>query len=209
MANLALIYDTETTGLPLWGEPSEDPRQPHIVQLAALMVDIDRNTVLQTLDLTVAPDGWTIPDEVVAVHGITTERAAAIGLPERAVVSAFARMWLRVVDAGGVRVAFGESFDARIVRIALKRHVGEAEADAWKAGEAQCAMRMATPIVNLSPTAKMAAARRNTPKSPKLGEAYEFFMGRSLQGAHSALADARGCLEIWNVMRGAAVEQAA
>lgn len=33
----ALFYDTETTGLPL----SEHPDQPHIVQLAAILVDLD------------------------------------------------------------------------------------------------------------------------------------------------------------------------
>lgn len=37
--NPALFFDTETTGLPLFEQPSEDPRQPHIVQLAACLVD--------------------------------------------------------------------------------------------------------------------------------------------------------------------------
>ena len=36
---LAIFYDTETTGIPLFSEPSEHPGQPHIVQLAACLVD--------------------------------------------------------------------------------------------------------------------------------------------------------------------------
>ena len=34
-----LFYDTETTGLPLWSQPSEHPDQPRVVQLAALLCD--------------------------------------------------------------------------------------------------------------------------------------------------------------------------
>lgn len=33
-----LFYDTETSGMPLFDQPSSDPRQPHIVQLAAALV---------------------------------------------------------------------------------------------------------------------------------------------------------------------------
>ena len=73
-----LVFDVETTGLPLWNEPSEDPRQPHLVQLAALLVDDDTRQVISTLDVIVRPDGWLIPEDVAAVHGITTERAAAL-----------------------------------------------------------------------------------------------------------------------------------
>ena len=29
-----LMFDTETTGLPLWKDPSDHPDQPHLVQLA-------------------------------------------------------------------------------------------------------------------------------------------------------------------------------
>jgi DNA polymerase-3 subunit epsilon len=71
----ALFFDTETTGLPLFHEPSEDPRQPHLVQLAAVLVDIDTRKTLGSLDLTIAPDGWEIPDDVVKIHGITNEHA--------------------------------------------------------------------------------------------------------------------------------------
>ena len=29
MSSLVLVYDTETSGLPLFDQPSVDPRQPH------------------------------------------------------------------------------------------------------------------------------------------------------------------------------------
>ncbi|WP_182340872.1 hypothetical protein [Comamonas koreensis] len=61
---LALAYDTETTGLPLFKEPSEHPDQPHIVQLGAILVDLNTRTTIASMDVIIRPDGWTIPDEV-------------------------------------------------------------------------------------------------------------------------------------------------
>ena len=51
--NIALFYDTETTGLPLYDQPSDDPRQPHIVQLGAILVDLDARKEIACLDLIV------------------------------------------------------------------------------------------------------------------------------------------------------------
>ena len=199
--NLGIFYDTETSGMPLWSEPSDDPRQPHIVELAAIVADLDTRKELLCMSVIVSPDGWTIPDDVAAIHGITTERAYALGIPEDLAVNAFLGLW----SAASVRIGHNESFDARILRIAVKRHVdpyidGTATglpSDAWKSGQAECTARMATPICNLPPTAKMIAAKRNNAKTPNLGEAYEHLTGRKLEGAHRALTDARACMEIY------------
>lgn len=146
--NTALFYDTETSGLPIFSAPSEDPGQPHIVQLAAALVDLDTRETLASLDVIVRPDGWEIPDAVAAVHGITTERAAALGVPESLALSLFLEMWA----ACRVRIAHNEQFDARIIRIAQHR-AGELESDLeeWKAGAAECTARLATPIVKCPP----------------------------------------------------------
>jgi DNA polymerase-3 subunit epsilon len=72
-----LFYDTETTGLPLWNLPSEHPEQPRVLQLAALLCDEATGEDLQQMNMIILPDGWTVPDEVAAIHGITTERAMA------------------------------------------------------------------------------------------------------------------------------------
>ncbi|MGT2505722.1 hypothetical protein [Cupriavidus basilensis] len=56
-----LFYDTETSGLPQWSLPSEDPSQPHITQIAAELHDEDTGTTLAFMDLLIRPDGWTIP----------------------------------------------------------------------------------------------------------------------------------------------------
>ncbi|GAP37342.1 3'-5' exonuclease [Piscinibacter sakaiensis] len=192
--NPVLFYDTETSGLPLFDQPSEDPRQPHLVQLGACLVDLDTRRTLSTMDVMVRPDGWTIPDEVAAVHGITTEMASDLGVPEPIAVSMLLDLW-----AAGrrLRIAHNEPFDARILRIALKRYRDDETADAWKAGGARCTQLLSTPILKLPPTEKMKAARRFHHKSANLGEAYQHFMGKPLQGAHSALVDVHGCMEVF------------
>jgi DNA polymerase-3 subunit epsilon len=198
--NLGLFYDTETSGLPLWNQPSEDPGQPHIVQLAAKLIDLDSKAVLGFMDTIIKPDGWIIPDEVAAVHGITTERAMDEGIPEAEAVEQFLALW-----GNHLRIAHNEQFDARILRIALMRFMADRTDEAsglllpdhWKAGRAECTARMATKPCALPPTEKMRAARRFHNKTPNLSEAYKFFTGQELQNAHSAMADVDGCIAVY------------
>jgi DNA polymerase-3 subunit epsilon len=195
----ALFYDSETTGLPLFSEPSEDPRQPHIVQLGACLVDLDTFEEIACLDVIVRPDGWTIPDDVAAIHGITTERALDVGVSESMAVGMCMELW----EASDLRIGHNEQFDARILRIALMRHgtQPQVEADDWKAGKAECTQLLATPILKLPPTEKMRAAGRFHHKSANLGEAYRFFTGRALDGAHRAMVDVRACIEVYRAIK--------
>jgi DNA polymerase-3 subunit epsilon len=191
----ALFYDTETTGLPLFSEPSEDPRQPHIVQLGALLVDLDTRKVHASIDLVIRPGDWEIPAEVTAIHGITTEHARAVGVSESLAVELFLELW----NQSSFRCGHNEQFDARIVRIALMRHnakIGR-DPDQWKAGKAECTQILSTPILKLPPTPKMLAAGFNKHKSANLREAYKHFMNEDLADAHSAMADAQACRRVY------------
>lgn len=188
----AVFYDTETSGLPLFREPSEHPDQPHIVQLGACLVDLDSREVLSTIDVMIKPDGWLIPDDVAAIHGITTEKAAEFGVPESLAVEMLLDM------AGGrLRIGHNEQFDARIVHIACTRHFDPVVADEWKAGQAECTKLLATPILKLPPTDRMKAAGFNKFKSANLRDAVLHFTGKPLENAHSALADVHGCMAVW------------
>lgn len=194
-----LAYDTETTGLPLFEQPSEHPDQPHLVQLAAKLIDVETRKCAASINLIIEPKNWAIPEEVSKIHGITHAHALCCGVDEATAVKLLLQLW----DCADYRVAHNETFDARIVRIALKRYSADLaayDADEWKDGKAECTARMSTPILNLPPTARMVAARRNHPKTPNLGEAFEFFTGRKLDGAHDALVDVDACIECYFAM---------
>lgn len=189
------IYDFEANGLPLFDQSSDDPRQPHIVELAAGLFDLETGAPRGEIHAIVRPDGWTIPDEVAAIHGITTERALAEGIPEAEMLGILDGLW-----SGNdvvVRVAHNEQFDARIARIAYKRFLGEAAADRWKAGKAECTARLSTPILALPPTNKMMAAGFRKHKTPNLTECVRHFFGEDHVGAHGALADMQGCARVY------------
>lgn len=185
-------YDTETTGIPDWKVPSDDPSQPHLVQLGAIVVDAETREVIDTLDVIIKPDGWEIPDEVAEIHGITTERALTEGIPETEAVDR-----LLAMCAGRHRVAYNRTFDQRIIRIALKRYgYGQELMDAWGDKDTHdCSMLLAKPIMQLPPKGRYGY------KSPKLSDAYKFFTGEELQNAHTALADAKACIAVyWGAM---------
>jgi DNA polymerase-3 subunit epsilon len=184
-----LFWDTETTGKPLYGQPSELPEQPHLVQLAAVMCDEISGQIMQSIDVIIRPNGWTIPDEVTKIHGITTEYAANVGVPEEMSVMMFMELWFRCDK----RVAHNEKFDARIMRIALKRYkFDEKIIDAWKEGQSECTMLASTDVL------KLPKEKGGGYKWPSLSEAYEYFTGQPLQNAHSAMADVMGCIAVYN-----------
>lgn len=185
----ALVYDTETTGLPIWREPSEGENQPHVVQLAAELVDLNTRKVAASIDLVVHPNGWTIPQETIDVHGITNEYAESCGIPEPLVLECFIDMWRQAE----FRVGHNERFDARIIRIAQHRFNSfQKDIDDWKSAPAECTGLLAKPIMQMPPKGRFGY------KMPKLGEAYEHFFGRpSPRQSHTAMGDCQDCREIY------------
>jgi DNA polymerase III subunit epsilon len=197
---LILAYDFETTGLPLWKEPSHHEGQPHIVQVGACLVDTDQDyKVISSIDLIVRTNNWSIPDEVAKIHGIDDALADRVGVPEDVALGALLCLW----EKSDKRMGHNEPFDARIARIAILRYLNADIAEAWANQGAICTAQLATPIVKAPPTAKMIAAGRRHHKTASLSEAYQHFMGKPLEDAHSAMADVLGCIAVYRSIMGA------
>lgn len=196
-----LAFDTETTGMPVWKEPSESETQPHLVEICGLLYDSQSRELVDSYHAIVKPDGWTIPQEVIDIHGITNERAAAEGIPEAEALAGFLALHARA----GLRVAHNQAFDARILRIAIKRYGAGATqeardvlADAFKAAPAYCTCNSAKPIMQLPATEKMiASGKGHWFKPPTMQEAHQHFLGKPFEGAHGARADAEACARVY------------
>lgn len=172
-----LFFDTETTGKAFFNLPPEDPRQPRIASLACIMADGSRE--LATLSLVIKPEGWTIPDEAVAIHGITTEIATRDGMS----IESALHWFMEILAPAGQVVAHNIQFD----KLMLRREAGVGVFDGKKT---YCTMEAMTPICNLP--------GNYGPKWPKLEEAYLHCFGRKPLVSHDALADCRACKEIYD-----------
>lgn len=210
---MILGWDTETTGVPARGMAPEHPDYPHLVQFAAILAD-DDGTERACLSMIIRPDGWTIPGGAAAVHGITTELALDAGLPLGCAVAMFDRMARRADTLVGHNV----EFDLGIMEAAYHRHVAAAVAQGQLVGALKaiigdrriaCTKDLASPIVNMPPTAKMRAAGFIKPKPPKLEECIRHFFGEELTGAHDALVDVRACLRVFFHLQKLGAETAA
>lgn len=184
---MILFFDTETTGKADFRAPASDPRQPRIVQLGAILQDFAGWTVGE-INLLVKPDGWTIPAEATAIHGITTERCERYGLRAATVV----RLFLALAGRAETIVAHNLDFDRLMVLIELARLEGmaaEAEAMAVRAG--YCTMREATGPCRLP------GKWGRDYKWPSLQEAHRIFFKEEFAGAHDAMADVRACARVY------------
>ena len=200
-----LVFDTETTGKPEYGQPSESDIQPHIDQIGAEVWDLDGEEIVDSLDVIVKPDGWIIPDEAIAVHGITNEYALEHGIPEKDAIQ-------RLLDiralSDNFRVGHNVNFDDRIIRIGLKRFFddlsaedGNQPSDHWKAGEKFCTMHTIQKAIKFAylPTIDTIVPGAKKGKPPKLEEAYRLMFPNSgsMKMAHNGREDARHTRETY------------
>lgn len=172
-----LVYDTETTGLPNWKLPSGDECQPHMVEIAGKLYN-EVGFLLDSYSAIIKPDGWVIPDEVIALNGITNEMALDVGISEAEALAGF----LALKAKATLRVAHNINFDDRIIRIAMKRYSTDELAEQFKAGDKFCTCQ-----------GSRAAVALPGKKIPTLGEAYKHFTGKELVNAHRAEADVDAC----------------
>ncbi len=71
--SLILVYDTETTGLPVKNAPLNDPRQPYITQIAAELSDDETGQIFGSMNFMIQPGEWEVSPEITAITGHTTE----------------------------------------------------------------------------------------------------------------------------------------
>lgn len=176
-----LFFDTETTGLPPGGD------RVHMCQLAWILQS-DGGKNHGHGNFIIKPDGWTIPNEVAQIHGITTERALAEGTPVGEVLSIFVAccylpVWL---------VAHNMQFDRSILQAEFARLGWE---DALHGKGAFCTMQSSVDLCGLK-------RRDGKPKWPKLEELHRHLFGCGFEGAHDALNDIKATAKcFWELRR--------
>lgn len=192
---MILGYDTETTGLPDWHQPSDAPHQPHVIQLAMILYDMEGREVSRWCNIVKPGPGAVMAEEAFDAHGISLERAEAEGREPDEAIDAF----LEYVRQSKLMVAHNESFDRRLMRIMAARHKGFK----WEPPIPNfCTLYRSKYIINLPPTPKMVAARIRGPKSPNLGECIKHFFNEELEGAHDATVDIEATMRVfWHLVR--------
>ena len=175
---LILCFDTETTGLPNYKTPSEGDDQPHIMEIAAHLIDSDTLEIVDAMNTLVKPvddKPWIIAPEAFEAHKLTMEMVMDTGIPEDKMLEQFMAMY----DRCSLRTAFNTTFDNRLIRVAQKRYMPTAEdvMEEWKSNKDRyyCTMIHAGKVMG--------------GKWPKLGEAVKFFFNREHLDAHRAQPD--------------------
>jgi DNA polymerase III subunit epsilon len=187
---LLLIFDTETTGLPRFvrgGLPDPVSRTAgydgcRVVSVAWLVVRAEDHVVVAEGGGLIRPEGFVIPAEAQAVHGISTAHALQNGEPFGAVAGRFVAELRRCGRVCGHNVGF----DVNVLAAEFARRRGEA-ADYF---------RFALPtLLGLPRVCTMALGKQflGQARNPKLGVLYEALFGRPLDGAHDAAVDTLAC----------------
>lgn len=176
-----LVIDTETTGLPPKGPklPADHPSQPHLAHLA--MVYLDPDLVIRSQnDFYVQPNGWTMPDDLLEINGLTTKFLMTVGHPIDELLDAYEI----AVKAGYVVVAYNAEFDTKIMRGEFRR---AGRNDLFEQTRNICLMRAFK-------------ENRKIFKGYKLTDACTF-LGIPYERHHRAPADALAAVEVFREMR--------
>ncbi|MCZ2327933.1 DNA polymerase III subunit epsilon [Bartonella sp. F02] len=160
-----IIFDTETTGF--------DKDSDRIIEIGCIEM-IDRYITGRRFHTYLNPQGVIIPDEVVAVHGLTNER-----LKDEKKFGDVADLFLEFID-GAMMIAHNASFDISFLNAELKR-----------------VNKSLISIDNVIDT--LALARRKFPMGPNSLDALckRFGIDNSHRVLHGALLDAEILADVY------------
>ena len=180
-----LIFDTETTGLPIGRNPSiyDTQKWPHILQLSYIVYDSETNDII-----TVEDDYIRIDDDVVIepgsqkIHNISKELLIERGIPIQDALYKFNSFTAQ----SDLLVGHNVSFDKRMVIVEGIRNKIKMNVD-----DTYCTMRNSVELCKIE---------REWPdgnkyfKYPTLSELYEELFKITPKNTHNALIDILICM---------------
>lgn len=184
-----LVFDTESTGIPLWKERSHHPDQPLPVQVAWASFTTDEPKEITRFDELVKYDEAPKMDPgALDIHKIETARSQAEGMHISTVIERF--IWhLGAVD---LLIAHSFNFDRRIMASAGHRGGRPDLGDMLKDKLHYCTMMSTTKLCQIPQT-----NGRGGYKWPKLEEALDALGLDPITIAHDAAGDVDGCLRLF------------
>lgn len=166
-----------------WFEIGEDSR----LELKEFKPVTELNTLIQL------PDHEIMEEGALAVHGIDREKANSLGIcPTNA-----AHVICDLLDMSDIAVAHNVTFDKNVINSFVFDYAKElfpengSKDGVFESVETYCTMKKFTPIL------KLPGGRYGEYKWPKLEEAYRFFFGKELVGAHDAKMDCIATIQIY------------
>lgn len=185
---MILTIDVETTGLPKdrGASLADSKAWPHIVGLTFLVSEDDGSGIDEYMCL-ISPDGYSIPADATAIHGITTAVARKYGYSSKAVLALLNEASHKCHTV----VGHGLTFDYNVIMAEYYRLGYEPEIMLLKQ---YCTMERSTDFCNLP-------SKYDKPKWPKLVELHTILFGEPFTGAHDSSVDARMTLKCYTELK--------
>lgn len=182
MSQLALVFDTETSGMIEFAKTAEDPVQPWPVEIAWQLVNLENWSVYQQfVGLVRLPAGTPIDAGALAIHGINPAMVDQGGIAPAAMLGLF----LETLAVADLYVCHSVNFDRRVMETLRYRMDGTPTG--WlKTRPSICTMLKSTAVCRVAKT-----NGRGGYKWPTLVEAHRHFTGLEMGDAHTALADVK------------------
>ena len=176
-----IIVDTETAGLPASWSAQEDATSiwPRIVEIAWLVLD-ENDIKISSKEFIIKPEGFLIPKESTAIHGITNEKALTQGTSIKLVMEVLEED----LRKSSLIIAHNIDFDYPVINCEFKRlNIGTK----LNHLERFCTMKSSTSFCNIEGPYGQ--------KWPSLQELYFKLFGRIFKEAHRASSDLNACYE--------------
>lgn len=194
-----LVFDTETSGLPIGFNPSitETHNWPHILQISFILYDTETNKIIDIQDHIIKiDDNVIISEESTKIHGINREICNKKGISIRDALNKFNK----ILESSDLVVGHNISFDKRIIMVECIRHrMSQYFTRNGNRKPEYCTMKMTTELCGIEKINQTTGEKYF--KYPTLSELHEKLFGFKPKGTHDSMADILICMRCCEKLR--------
>jgi DNA polymerase III subunit epsilon len=189
-----LVFDTETTGLPIGKNPSIITTHlwPHIVQLSYILYDIELQTILDFVDVIIKlPKGVYISEESENIHRISNKICQEQGVD----IVYELKLFNDILNKADIVIGHNISFDKRMIMVeCIRNKLQQNFTKNTNRKPEYCTMKKSVDLC------KIVAIGNNGDqyyKYPKLIELYKYLFNSVPDGLHNSMIDVLACLRCY------------